>query len=225
MRYQTLLLDADGTLMDFLAAEAQGIRNTFLIHHLPFDENILRDYSEINKKCWEEFEQGLLDKKTLLVERFRRLFVKYQFDADPDMIRITYGEELGKGAFMIPYAYEVCEELAGSYDLYIVTNGVAFTQKRRFHDCGLDRLVKGVFISEELGYQKPQKEFFNEVFARIPSFDKERTLMIGDSLSADIQGGINAGIDTCWYNPDYKDRPEHMQITYVIHDIRELLTL
>lgn len=225
MRYQTLLLDADGTLLDFKKAEARGIRETFRQHQLYFDEKIMADYSAINKKCWEEFEQGLLDKETLLEERFRRLFHQYKIKADTAAIEKTYQYELGRGAYLIENAYEICEILSNKYDLYIVTNGVAVTQYQRIKDCGLDKLIKGMFISEEIGWKKPQIEFFHYVFEHIEGFDKSRALMIGDSLSADIQGGINAGLDTCWYNPNGLTRPANMEITYEIQDIRELVNL
>lgn len=222
MRYRTLFLDADETLLDFKKAEAQGLECALRRHQLPFDEEILALYSGINKRCWEEFEQGKFDKETLLVERFRRLFAALAVTADPDTVRRTYHEELGKGGFLIEHAYEVCEELGKTHDLYIVTNGVASTQYSRFARSGLDRLVKGIFVSEEVGVPKPQKEYFDYVFAQIPGFQREGALMVGDSLTADIQGGINAGLDTCWYNPGRKPVPAGLKITYEIHDIREL---
>ncbi|EET61548.1 HAD hydrolase, TIGR02254 family [Marvinbryantia formatexigens DSM 14469] len=225
MKYQTLFLDADETLLDFKRAEAQGLENALRCHQLPFSEEILALYSGINKKCWEEFEQGVFDKDTLLVERFRRLFRALDITADPDAVRRTYHEELGKGGFLIAHADEVCRKLKETHDLYIVTNGVAATQYSRFAISGLDKLVKGIFVSEEVGFPKPQKEYFDYVFAQIPGFQKERALMVGDSLTADITGGINAGLDTCWYNPERKQAPAGMNITYEIHDIRELLEI
>lgn len=225
MHYQTLLLDVDGTLLDFKKAEACGIRETFRKHQLYFNDKVMADYSAVNKKCWEEFEQGLLDRETLLEERFRRLFHKYGIEADAAAIEKTYQYELGLGAYLIENAYETCEELSRKCDLYIVTNGVAVTQYRRIRDSGLGKLVKGMFISEEIGYQKPQTEFFDYVFGKIEGFDKRKALMVGDSLSADICGGINAGLDTCWYNPNGLPRPAAMEITYEIRDIRELVNL
>ena len=103
-----------------------------------------------------------------------------------------------------------------------MTNGVAATQYSRFAISGLDKLVKGIFVSEEIGIPKPQKGYFDYVFAQIPGFRKENALMVGDSLTADIMGGINAGLDTCWYNPGRKPAPAGINITYEIHDIREL---
>ncbi len=222
MKYRFLLLDADGTLLDFKKAEACGLEATFLRHRLPFHKEILSDYSRINQACWEEFEQGKIDKTTLLSERFRRLFEKYGIEADIEEVRKTYQYELSLGSYLLDHAYEVCKELAASYQLYIVTNGVASTQYRRLKDCGLAQLVDGIFISEEIGFQKPQKEFFTSVFEKIDGFEPDKALMIGDSLSADMEGGIRAGIDTCWYHPGEKPDPLPLPVTYTISDIRKL---
>ncbi|MDO4343476.1 MAG: YjjG family noncanonical pyrimidine nucleotidase [Eubacteriales bacterium] len=223
MKYDTLLLDADGTLLDFEKAEARGLEAALKLHQIPFDNRILAVYSRINKSCWEEFEQGLMTKETLLVERFRRLFKTLGITgADPQKVRLTYNEELSKGAYLIDGAFEVCQKLSKTHNLYIVTNGVSYTQRRRLGDSGLNRLVKGVFISEDIGFQKPRREYFEAVFSEIPGFDRTKALLVGDSLSADIQGGINAGIDTCWYNPWRIARPADMKITYEIHAISEL---
>lgn len=222
MKYQTLLLDADNTLLDFQKAEARGIEAAFQAHCLPFSPEILALYSEINRRCWEEYERGQLDRDRLLIERFCRLFRQIDVEADAGAVALSYRDELGKGAYLIEGAREVCEELGKTADLYIITNGVAATQYSRFAASGLDKLVKRSFISEEIGYQKPRREFFAYVFAAIPDFHKDRTLVVGDSLTADIQGGIQAGVDTCWYNPRHVPRPEAMQITYEIDDIRKL---
>lgn len=222
MKYRILLFDADGTLMDFQKAEAKGLEAALGMHHLPFNAEILALYSAINKGCWEEYEQGLLDRETLLVERFRRLFDRLGIDADAQAVRATYHEELGKGAYMTEGARDLCAQLGKTHDLYIVTNGVSATQRSRFARCGLDRLVKKVFISEDIGVPKPQKAYFERVFAEIPGFSREEALIIGDSLTADIRGGIDAGIATCWYNPGGLAAPEDLRIDYQIRALAEL---
>ncbi len=223
MGYRILLLDNDGTLMDFKKAEAQGIENTLRLHGLPFDEEILALYSGINKRCWEEFEQGLMDKDKLLTERFRRFLGQLgNTSVDPNSLRAVYHEELGKGAYLTDGALELCRELGKTHELYIVTNGVSSTQYRRFAISGLDQVVNGIFVSEDIGCPKPQSAYFEHVFAQIPGFRREDALIVGDSLTADIQGGIRAGIDTCWYNPDGLTGPEGLNITYEISDLRYL---
>lgn len=226
MGYKNLLLDNDGTLMDFKKSEARGIAETMRVYGLPFSEEILALYSRTNQKCWEEFERGLLDRNTLLVERFRRLFRQLGINnADADAVAATYEKELAKSAYLMDGALEVCRELREHCRLYIVTNGVSSTQHKRYAISGLDRLVHGVFVSEDIGCPKPQKEYFAYVFRHIPDFRKEETLMVGDSLTADIRGGINAGIDTCWYNPAGAPKPADMEITYEIRDLRMLKSI
>lgn len=222
MKYRTILLDADDTLLDFQKAEAQGIREAFSIHRLPYSEEILKLYSSVNKKCWEEFELGLLTKPQLLWERFRRLFALLHINADAQQVCRTYEEELGKGAFLTDGAYETCRILSQHCRLSIVTNGVAKIQYSRLSKSGLDRFITDVFISEEIGHQKPQKAYFDKVFEDLGNPLKEELLLVGDSLSADMRGGTEAGIDTCWYNPHKKEKPENMKISYVIDDIRKL---
>ncbi|MDO4522858.1 MAG: YjjG family noncanonical pyrimidine nucleotidase [Eubacteriales bacterium] len=222
MKYEILLLDADETLLDFKKAEEQAIRATFAQHGLEMNDDVLAMYSSINQQCWKEFEQGIIDKPTLLAERFRRLFVHLGLDADPNTVRVTYQDQLGLAAFWIDGARELCEELSMSHKIYIVTNGVSATQHSRFAICGLDQLADGVFVSEDVGYQKPRREYFAYVFAQIGEFDPEKVLLVGDSLSADIAGGIKAGMDTCWYNPHHHALPKELNPTYVIDDIRKL---
>lgn len=227
MNYSCLLFDADETLLDFKKAEARAICETFRRHDLAFNETILHTYSEINQRYWKEFEQGRLDKPTLLIERFRRLFQVLSLNADPHQVRLTYQEELGLGAYWKPGAKELLQMLrdSGCYQIYIVTNGVSVTQHSRFALCGLDQLSDDVFVSEDIGYQKPKPEYFSCVFERIPGFRKERTLLIGDSLTADIAGGIAAGIDTCWYNPGHQPCPQDCLPTYEIDEISLLQTI
>lgn len=222
MKYNILLLDADETLLDFHKAEAQALESAFFIQHLPYNEDILKLYSTVNKKCWEEFEQGVLTKQQLLIERFRRLFALLPITADAESLRQIYQEELGKGAFLINGAYEVCRKLSLQCSLYIITNGVSAIQYSRLSKSGLDKLVKDIFVSEEIGFQKPQKAYFDEVFRRLGNPSRDKILLVGDSLSADIRGGIDAGIDTCWYNPHGKEKPADMEITYVLDDIKKL---
>ena len=225
MRYRTLLLDADGTLFDFEKAQAKALESALGSHGLPFNDEILSLYSRINTECWEAYEQGRMEKDVLLVERFRRLFAALHTAADPVAVRLSYHNELGKGAYLIDGAYELCRELKTTHALYIITNGVAQTQHSRFCASGLAQMTDGIFISEEIGYPKPQKEYFDYVSAHIPGFEKSRALIVGDSLTADMQGGLLAGIDTCWFNPKKKKKPANLPVTYEIHRLPELLKI
>lgn len=220
--FQTLLFDADNTLFDFTACESTALELAFLQHNYPLNDEIRKLYERINVGLWKEYEQGRMDRKTVIYSRFGLLFQELGIDDDGIGFEDIYQDLLGRQHVMIPEAYEVIEYLYQSYDLYIVTNGVTVTQLRRLKDSGLDRYMKKIFVSEETGYQKPRKEYFDYCFERIPQFNPDQALIIGDSLSSDIQGGVNAGIKTCWYNPTKEHNFLALPIDYEISSLKEI---
>lgn len=224
MAYKILLFDADGTLFDFQAAEQLALHHTFEKYHIELTDQIKKRYLDINAQLWQDFEHGLIDKETLVYTRFVKLFHEFHIQEDGVAFEDVYQLELGKGHQLLPDAFHIIQTLSQKYDLYIVTNGVAQTQHSRLKASGLDYFFKNVFISEEIGYQKPKKEFFDYCFAHINNFQKDKTLMIGDSLSSDMQGGILAGIETCWFNPCHQINDKNFPITYEIKDLKELYT-
>ncbi len=222
-RYTTLLFDTDNTLLDFTKAEAYALRDTFTSHGLPFSENARATYSAVNDSFWKSFERGEILKSEIYVGRFKTTLQKLGFSADAKSVAALYEERLGSYHFAIEGALEMCEQLKKKYDLHIVTNGHRVIQSRRLKDSGLINLVNKVFISEQVGVPKPEKEYFDAVFQNIAEKDKSKILIIGDSLTSDIMGGINAGIDTCWYNP--KGIKTDIKPTYEISKITDLLKL
>lgn len=220
--YKTLLLDADDTLFDFKACEREALRLTFQKYGFPLNDEISQQYAEINKALWKRYELGELDRNTVIYSRFGMLFKQIGIENDGTAFEDDYQELLGMQHFMIDEAKEVLTYLQGKYELYIVTNGVTVTQHRRLRESGVDRYVKQIFVSEETGYQKPMKEFFDYCFKRIGNIDLSRTLIIGDSLSSDILGGNNVGIDTCWYNPDALVNHTSARVDYEIRNLSEL---
>lgn len=225
MPYKTLLFDLDDTLFDFKAAEKHAISS--LMKELavtPTEENI-QTYSQINQSFWNRFEKGLIKKDALLKERFETFFQRHQLEVNGNEMDIKFRSYLEKSHFLIEDSTNLLDSLFPNYDLYAVTNGVSKTQYRRLSDSGLDHYFKDVFVSEDTGFQKPMLEYFNYVFKRIPDFKTHNTLIIGDSLTSDILGGQNAGIDSCWFNPHHLANPAHIKPTYQITDLKELKTI
>ena len=201
-KYKYLLFDVDGTLLDFDKAEQYALEYTFRHYDISLTYEINQRYEEINKKLWKDFENGLIDKKTVVYSRFVLLFKEFNIPVDGIAFEDDYQKALGQGYFVLPHTIEVLSALYQKYPLYVVTNGVSQTQYSRLEGTDIKKYFQNIFVSEDIGHQKPSKEYFDYCFKNIDKIDLSKTLIIGDSLSSDIQGGINAGIDTCWFN-DY----------------------
>ena len=217
-----VLLDIDDTILDFKKAEAIAIRKTFQHIGIPVDDALIARYSEINQLQWERLERGELTREQVLVERFNILFEEINVRAPAEMAQATYEHLLSIGHYFMDGAEELLKELYGKYDLYVVSNGTAYVQDGRLKSADIGKYFKGIFISERIGYNKPSKEFFDLAFAEEKDFDRERAIIVGDSLTSDILGGINAGVKTCWYNP--KNKPSRPDIVpdYEIKHLSEL---
>lgn len=223
--YRYLLFDADETLFDFLYAEKEAFRISLCQNGIEYKEEYHGIYTEFNKQLWKQLELGKITKQELLATRFQKFFEVAGITGDAEAMKKDYQENLGKQSHMFAGALELCKELAEKYELYLVTNGVGTTQRSRLAPSGLLPYLKDVFISEELGFAKPQKEFFDKVAERIPGFQPEAALVIGDSLTSDILGGNNAGIDTCWYNLHGETNHTKAVPTYTVTDYGQLLEL
>jgi len=226
MRYDTLLLDADNTLFDFDAAERGAFSALAEAFSLPDDDECYALYHRINHALWKEFEQGLVTKTELTVERFRRLTGQLgRSDERAADMHVCYAAALGRQAILYPGVPELCRRLSGLCRLYMVTNGNRATQRSRFERAGILPWFQDVFISDDIGHPKPTAEYFAYVTAHIPDFHPERTLMVGDSLSSDIRGGQNAHLDTCWFNPDDVPCTLDEPPTFTIRSLDELFTI
>lgn len=221
-QYEILLMDADGTLLDFDKAEAESFKEVLHKYGFPVSEELVAEYHKINQECWEAFEEGKLERSAVLTSRFERFFGNHGITVNGQEVEDFYRDFLGKGFYLLEGAVEILDYLRGKYTLYIVTNGVADTQRIRLRESGLAPYFQDVFISEAAGSQKPQKEFFEYCFKRMPFADPNKMLLIGDSLTSDIKGGINAGIDTCWYNPAGIENTKGIKADFEIADLMEL---
>jgi 2-haloacid dehalogenase len=222
MGYRHLLFDADNTLLDFDACEAGALERLFREMGLPWSRESAAVYHTANEALWRALERGELTQQELLDTRFAVAFRKLGLEADGKKAEARYRELLGEGAFLMPGAVEVCRELAEGHSLWIVTNGVSNTQRSRLARSGLDRWFQGIFVSGEMGVQKPQPEYFDRVMEALGRPDPREVLLIGDSLTSDIRGGVQAGLPTCWYNPRGKENDTPWKPDYEIRELREI---
>ena len=225
-RIDTLFWDVDETLLDFPVCERNALRGALEKNRLPFREEMHPWYHARNLALWKQYEKGEISRETVLYSRFEDLFRQYQLSGiDVVSFEEDYVDALAKEHCLIPGTLETLAARYGRCRMYIVTNGVAKSQHQRLRDSEIDRYMDGIFISEEIGCQKPQRAFFDACLAQIGNPDRQRVMIIGDSLTSDIRGGNNAGIKTCWYNPKGLPCTEPVQIDVEIRSLRELLPL
>lgn len=224
---KTLLWDIDGTLLDFGKAEAYGIRKCFEIYGLgECTDEMLKRYSVINRKYWEALERGELTKPQVLSGRFVEFFSTEGIDFDRiDDFNHEYQLRLGDKAFFCDNALETVTALKGKYRQYAVTNGTIIAQQRKLNQSGLINILDDVFISDEIGFEKPDIKFFEAVENKIGTFNKGEVMIIGDSLTSDMRGGNNANIICCWYNSHGAENKENIKIDYEIKNIAEVLDI
>lgn len=225
MKYDCILFDADDTLFDYGMAEGQAFLNVFAHFGLPTGaEEYADSYREINQALWRDLEQGQITSAALRVERFNRLFARHKLEYNSEAFSEAYLRFLGEGTYLIQGAVELCNELAGCR-LAIITNGIKDVQLSRIQGSPLRNTFEQIIISEEAGSQKPEQGIFDYAFTKLGLTDKTRVLIVGDSLTSDIQGGINYGIDTCWFNPLEKVNETGVKPTYEIRDLSQLLEI
>ncbi len=223
--YKYLLWDIDGTVLDFLASEAYAIRTLFEKYNLGIcTDDMISQYSDINVKYWKMLERGELTKPQILVERFREFFTTIGIEdiSIAESFNSEYQLALGDHIEFVDGAEQVLLSLKGRYTLAAVTNGTKTAQEKKLRLSGLDNLFDGIFISENIGAEKPSEVFFDYVFHALGITDKREVLIIGDSLTSDIKGGFTAGIDTCWYNPSNTPNTLGIDVTYRIDDLGKI---
>ncbi|WP_080875871.1 YjjG family noncanonical pyrimidine nucleotidase [Oceanobacillus timonensis] len=225
MKYDVIFFDMDDTLFDFGKSEQAALQKTFETFGLP---NGLVDYRssyrEISQVLWGELEQGKLSITKLGSERFRRLFEKHGLSMDGAVFNHAYLENLGKEIYLVDGADTLFDSLPRQRSA-IITNGFKHVQLPKIGNSPLQHTFEAVIISEETGFQKPDRRIFDDAFSKLGLTDKASALMVGDSLTSDMQGGINYGIDTCWFNPDHKENTAGIAPTYEINHLTELIPI
>lgn len=222
MKYQHILFDADGTLLDFERAEAAALSETLIHFSLPDTEENRRQYSAANLEQWALLEQKAVTRAQLKINRFANFCAQIGISRNASEMAEFYESTLAQKSFLMEGALEICQTLSRHCRLYIITNGFTRIQTGRFSTSPLTPLMTRIFISEEIGIEKPDIGFFNWVASEIPDFDKKIALVVGDRIPSDIEGGIRAGIDTCWFNPEGDPAPSDKKITYVISSLSQL---
>lgn len=223
--YEFLFLDLDDTILDFQKAESIAIAKALKNAGVEPTEENKALYSRINKAHWEMLERGEIDRDQVKVYRFARLFEALGVEADAKTTALDYERLLGIGHYFLPGAEEAVASLSKKYRLFLASNGTASVQKGRMTSADLYRFFEKVFVSEEIGANKPSIEYFERCFGQIPGFDRSRAMIVGDSLTSDILGGNNAGIATCWVNPRGLPRREGIRVDYEIKALSELEAL
>lgn len=225
-KYTSLLFDLDDTILDFQKAEKYAICKLMEHYGIEASDKNIETYHQINISYWKKLELGLVEREKLILLRFVDFFALFAKLIDLEKakeVNTVYFDYLSSVVFFIPDSKEVLKKLKEKYKIYLITNGVKRVQERRLSLLGdLKDIFVKKFISEEIGYTKPDIRFAEHVLKEC-NLNKDECLIVGDSLSSDMQLGINASIDTCWFNP--KNKTSDMNITYVIKELKELLSI
>ena len=225
--YKYLLWDVDGTILDFLASEAYAIKFLFKKYGMgECSDEMLKLYSGINAKYWQKLERNELTKPEILVGRFREFFEKVGADTSiVENFNAEYQVTLGDHIEFVDKAKEILLSQKGKYVIVAVTNGTRVAQEKKLRLSGLNDIFDDIFISEDVGAEKPNKEYFDYVFQKLCITDKREVLLIGDSLTSDMRGGYIAGIDTCWFNPNHTPNTLGIPVTYEIDDLGKVMEI
>lgn len=225
MTYRWVFFDADGTLFDYDKAEEKALMLSFRAFELPFGPEAVKAYRKFNQAAWEDFERGLITAQILHTRRFEQLFEAFDLQADARQFGRTYLSKLAEGSELFEGAYELVKRLSRVYQLAIITNGLSAVQRPRLATSGLGQFFKTLVISEEQGAAKPDSKFFDAAFELAGQPERASVLVVGDSISSDIQGGITYGLDTCWFNPQAKPPDPRWHPRYEIQHLEQLYTL
>ncbi len=222
---RAILFDLDDTLLDFHRAEAEAVAEALRRMEVEPTPEAVALYSRINAQHWVLLEQGKLTREQVLVGRFRELYAQLGLVRSAETTMEIYEKRLAVGHYFVPGAPELLDQLVQSYALYLVSNGTAVVQDGRIASAGIARYFRDIFISQRMGADKPSPVFFDRCFARMPGISRRETVIVGDSLTSDMQGGRNAGICTCWFNPLGKPYSPDLPVDYQIHRLDQLPAL
>lgn len=222
MKYEVIIFDADNTLFDFNKSEKVAFTNLITEYKLTDHDNLYEIYHQINSQIWNEFEQGLISQEKLKTERFNRLAKQLKINLDADKMAKSYTAYLANASFLYSESVQIIKDLSLKYRLLIITNGLKDIQENRISKSIISSYFEAIIISEVVKVAKPDYKIFEYALNSINYNNKSKILMVGDSLTSDIQGGINFGIDTCWYNPQNNHNSTKVKPTYIINNLLSL---
>lgn len=224
MLYKALFIDIDDTLLDFKASSQVALKNTFETLNQAYDQSVFDAFYKIDQALWTLQKKGEIHVAEILKLRFQRLLTSLHITADSSIFQSTFQDFLGKSSVLEENTLETLSYLSKKYPLFVASNGLLETQISRLKEANLAYLFTDFFVSDAIGYEKPNPLFFEECL-RISGFKNTDVLFIGDSLEADISGSINVGIDTCWYNPKKMNPPADLPIKFTVSNLKELLNI
>ena len=225
-KYYCILFDADNTLLNFDAAESKALAETLVNYGIEPDAETVQTYRTINEELWRQLEKGQLRREKLMSERFTRFIKAIDAAGDGAEMNRYYLEQLSIHPDLAsPEVLDVLRELSEVATLAVVTNGFQKVQSRRLAESGVENFLEDVFVSEKMDAEKPNRKIFDAALRALGVENREHVLMVGDSLTGDVQGGINAGLDTCWFNPHHQENPGKILPTYEISSLEELYPL
>ncbi len=219
---KTILIDIDDTIFDFKACAKATIDKASKEYNFIFTKDMFLYYLSVNAKLWKQYESGLITKNTIFEERFKTVFDTFNIDIDGIEFEDKFQKFFQNECIFINGAEKMLKYLSSKYDLYAASNSLYESQKSRLTKAGIIKYFKGLFISDKIGFQKPQKEFFEYCFKNIPDFNKEETIIIGDSLSSDIQGANNSGIKCCWFCSSDNQECKYLKYDYKITSLVQI---
>ncbi len=220
--YKYIFLDIDGTLLDFERCAENALNETLDTFGVKRERNVYPLYSKINSSYWKKLEKKEVTLPELRIKRFEDFFCIIGATVDIPAFNTMYNDNLSLQHIPVDGCFEVLDYLKDKYTLCVVTNGISSTQHSRLSVSGLDKYFDYLFISQEIGVNKPDIGFFEYCFNTAGITDKSEVLLIGDSLSSDMQGAKNAGIAKCWFNPEGIESDRNISFEYEIKSLFEI---
>ncbi|MCH5316219.1 MAG: YjjG family noncanonical pyrimidine nucleotidase [Eubacterium sp.] len=220
---KTVFFDLDDTILDFKLSERNALIKTFKELGINPEDNLLDRYSVINLQQWKRLEVKEITREQVKVGRYKIVFDEFGIDASPELATKLYESNLACGHYFLDGAPQMLEKIHKDFDLYLVSNGSKRVQEGRLSTANINQYFKGIFISEVVGCEKPAKEFFDYCFSKIDNFDRSCAVIVGDSLTSDIKGGVNSGIKTIWYNPNKLENSSDIKPDYEANSFEEII--